>query len=92
MGLGLPVIATAVGGAPEFIEHGRTGWLLSDSTAEAVAKAIGVVAQMEPTVRIAVGRAAAEAVRDRFEPGAYLREIELLYREALGERYRNVFL
>lgn len=83
MGLGLPVIATAVGGAPEIIEHGRSGWLLEDPSPAAIAKAIKHVAQMTSEDRQAVGRAAAEAVRGRFEPVAYLNEIESLYRQVL---------
>lgn len=86
MGLGLPVIATAVGGAPEIIVHGRTGWLLDDPTPETISKAIRHVAQMTSEDRKAVGRAAAEAVRGRFEPAAYLNEIESLYRQVLMQR------
>ena len=32
MGCGVPVIATAVGGAPEIIKDGETGWLLPKAT------------------------------------------------------------
>lgn len=86
MGLGMPVIATAVGGAPEVIEHGRTGWLLEGATPEAIGEAIGHVARMTSVDREAVGRAAAEAVHGRFEPAAYLYEIESLYLQLLDQR------
>lgn len=85
MGMGLPVIATAVGGAPEIIEHGRTGWLLAEATPTAVAAAIEQVGCMDVSERLAVGCAAAAAVRGRFEPASYLQEIESLYRDALGD-------
>ena len=36
MGCGVPVIATPVGGSPEVVEHGITGWILKDSTTESI--------------------------------------------------------
>jgi len=37
---GLPVVATAVGGVPHFVEHGRTGLLVSPGEAQAAADAL----------------------------------------------------
>ena len=42
MGCGVPVIATAVGGAPEIIKDGETGWLLPKATSELIANALRV--------------------------------------------------
>jgi glycosyltransferase involved in cell wall biosynthesis len=38
--LGVPVVATAVGGAPETLDHGNTGWLLDSDDAKAGAQQI----------------------------------------------------
>lgn len=84
MGCGVPVLASAVGGAPEIIEHGRTGWLLQQPTiSQLVADLRNVWLDQE---RLAsVGRAGREAVLNRFEPAVYLQELEALYGEIRQE-------
>ena len=37
---GVPVVATAVGGTGEIIEHGRSGWLIEAGSRDAIAQAI----------------------------------------------------
>lgn len=37
MAFGLPVLATRVGGLPEIVEHGRTGWLVEPNSPPALA-------------------------------------------------------
>lgn len=40
----LPVIATRVGGLPEIVEDGKTGWLVAPESADALAQAIAAAA------------------------------------------------
>lgn len=40
MALGTAVVATAVGGVPEIVEHARTGWLVPASAPDALAEAL----------------------------------------------------
>lgn len=47
-GAGLPVIATAVGGVPEMIEHGKTGYLVPPKDVEALYAAISRLIKNDP--------------------------------------------
>jgi len=80
MGCGLPVIATAVGGAPEIIHHGKTGWLLPVATAESIEASLIEALQLGSDKLEVMGRDARESVVGRFEPARYVAEIEDIYR------------
>ena len=51
MALGRPVVATAVGGIPELIEHGQDGWLCPPRDAEALADAVCALLADEAAAR-----------------------------------------
>ena len=38
MGCGTPVLATPVGGAPDLIKDGKTGFIMGDNSSECIAK------------------------------------------------------
>jgi glycosyltransferase involved in cell wall biosynthesis len=86
MAMGLPVIASGVGGAREIIEDGRTGWILDDVSDEAIAAEILRVMALEPRHLVEIGSRAAISVKERFAPEAYIRKIEDLYDEVRSER------
>lgn len=67
-----PVISTSVGGIPDLIDHGRTGWLVDVEDDEALARCIE--AAHEPDQRSRVVAAAYEHVSQQFSPR---RQIEL---------------
>jgi glycosyltransferase involved in cell wall biosynthesis len=73
----IPVIATCVGGAPDVIEEGRTGWLI-DPTPGAIAAALSHAWEIGPTARAAIGQRAG-AVPKRFAPEFYREKVESLY-------------
>ncbi|MEX2505471.1 MAG: glycosyltransferase [Pseudohongiellaceae bacterium] len=78
MSCGVPVLATAVGGAPEIIEHGRTGWLLEQSTVEQLVAALRHIWNDRDSLA-SVGRAGREAVVHRFKATEYVSELGALY-------------
>ena len=79
MGCGLPVIAGQVGGPPEFIEPGRTGWLVETSDACSIGEAIADAAALAPADLAKMGEAARVAVSERFAIDRYITTIEQLY-------------
>jgi len=81
MGCGVPVIATAVGGAPEIVEPGVTGWLLPEATPGALASVLEEAWRLGPEQLRAMGLRARSAVAGRFEPAEYKSRLEALYRQ-----------
>jgi glycosyltransferase involved in cell wall biosynthesis len=81
MAVGLPVVATAVGGTPKAVTDGIEGRLVPAGRPEALATAIGELAR-EPEQRAALGAAAARRARD-FDIERAARHLESLYAEIL---------
>jgi glycosyltransferase involved in cell wall biosynthesis len=65
MACGKAVIGTDVGGVPEIIQHGRTGYLVPPDDPGALAQAVGELLQY-PSWRERMGRAAREHVHITF--------------------------
>jgi glycosyltransferase involved in cell wall biosynthesis len=62
---GLACVATAVGGIPELIEHGATGWLVAPESPAALAEALAALMR-DPARRAQLGAAARRRVETRF--------------------------
>lgn len=65
MATGLPVVATAVGGATEQIQHGESGWLVPPRDPNLMASALVQLAQDRP-LRISLGTAARSRIERHF--------------------------
>jgi glycosyltransferase involved in cell wall biosynthesis len=89
MGCGVPVIATAVGGAPEIVEPGVTGWLLPEATPGALASVLEEAWRLGPEQLRAMGQLARAAVEGRFEPAQYKSRLEALYRQFAPRKSRG---
>jgi len=78
---GLPIVAAAVGGPSEILEHGRTGILCPPRDAEALADAI-LRLVMDARLRRRIGVAAAKEVRERWLWPHVVQKMREVYREA----------
>jgi len=82
---GLPVVATSVGGLPEVVRPGRTGWLVPPRNVPALAAAISHLLS-DPETSQAFGRAGREqAVRD-FSLASMVRSHEEIFMSLVKSR------
>jgi glycosyltransferase involved in cell wall biosynthesis len=81
MACGVPVVAARVGGLPEVVTHGATGWLFEPGQPEALASALVEVAADLSRAR-AMGEAARTSVALRFATAPMLDRVAEVYREA----------
>jgi glycosyltransferase involved in cell wall biosynthesis len=83
MSMELPVVVTAVGGAPEVIEEGRCGFLVHYPDSSAMASRL-VPLLTDRDLRRRVGEAARRRVVGTYSAAEMVRQIENLYVHLLG--------
>ncbi len=84
MGAGLPAVVSKVGGGPEVIEQGVTGWAVPPDDPAEIAGALRQIWQLGPEARREIGRSARASVINRFDPARYLARLERLYDDPRG--------
>jgi sugar transferase (PEP-CTERM/EpsH1 system associated) len=78
MAVGLPVVATSVGGNNEVVEEGRSGWLFRPRNAEMLASRLALLASQEG-LRRQYSAAARQRAVERFSLGCMLQDYSHLY-------------
>lgn len=78
MALGVPVVATSVGGLPEVVKDGESGYLAPEGDAAALAAKVLCVLE-SPRLRRRLGQRAREEMTSRFSLQARLRALDALY-------------
>ena len=86
MAAGLPVIATAVGGVPEQIEHLVNGILVPPDDAQAIVSWV-IRLREDETLRRRLGEAAARRVRSQFTIERQAQQLHRAYLTALNLRF-----
>jgi glycosyltransferase involved in cell wall biosynthesis len=76
---GKPVLGADIGGIPEMILSGKTGFLFQSGNPEELADLLTHVATMTSDVLLEMGRAARHLVEERFTPERYREEMLSLY-------------
>jgi glycosyltransferase involved in cell wall biosynthesis len=84
MACGTPVVATRVGGIPELVVDGETGWLVPADDPSALADVLAGLGNERATA--AMGARAREWVRGRFSRECWAEAQRRLVSLALGER------
>ena len=82
------MVATAVGGIPEQIEDGRTGFLVPPGDPQSMAQVVGALLSNPPLLE-QLGKAAAEEAQKRFALNRMVDDYLRWYEEIL-ERERRI--
>lgn len=80
---GRPVVATNVGGVPDVVEEGVTGFLVHSGDTHALAERLEVLARDEERRR-RMGEAGREHVLERYAVSRLVDDVDALYRELLA--------
>jgi glycosyltransferase involved in cell wall biosynthesis len=86
MAIGLPVVATSVGGVPELVLDGVTGLLVPASEPLALAEALTRMLGWSDADRRRMGAAGRERVERHFSFEGQARRLEALYADVVGRR------
>jgi glycosyltransferase involved in cell wall biosynthesis len=89
MARGLPVVATRVGGNPEVVADGETGFLVPAREPGRLAECM-VRLLRDPVLSRAMGLRARQRVERDFEASRMVARYEALYRESLGTESRRL--
>ncbi len=82
---GRPVVATKVGGVPDVVDEGETGFLVRPRDTHALAERLEILAR-DPERRVAMGAAGRERMIERYAVERLVDDIDSLYRELLAVR------
>jgi glycosyltransferase involved in cell wall biosynthesis len=85
MAAGVPVVAARVGGVPDLVEHGRTGFLFEPLDGPSIRRAVEKVLST-PAAAAQVSRQAKERAKEWFHPEVIARRHVEIYREVLEGR------
>lgn len=85
MAAGVPVVATAVGGVGELVEHGRSGLVTRPGDVAALRDAIAVLLD-DPALRAAMGAEGAAKVRAEFDSRIEARRLLALVMDSVDGR------
>ena len=83
MACGLPVVVTAVGGIPEVVENGKTGFLVEPKNSEALAEKIEYALNLSGEERKKISRHARKKVEETSSIEETVKKYENLYKELI---------
>ena len=82
MAAGLPVVATAVGGLAELVDHGTTGFLVPPGDIDSLARRVEELVD-DPALRARMGSAARQRAHEVFDLGMWEAAHRRVYRDLL---------
>lgn len=86
---GKPVVGARIGGIPELVLEGQTGWLFRSGDASELSHLLEKVDRLEPDARMAIARSCNDFVSSRFSRQTYFQSMKSLFDELIAERARR---
>lgn len=77
--LGKPVVGSSLGGIPELVRDGETGYVFPAGSVERLAAALRKIVDADDAAISAMGRAGRELVEREYSPQRYLERIDRVY-------------
>jgi glycosyltransferase involved in cell wall biosynthesis len=77
--LSRPVLGTRIGGIPELVRDGETGWTAEPADAESIARQIAKLAG-DPAKADSMGKTARAWLETELAPGPHLEKLDAIYR------------
>ena len=77
----IPIMSSRIGGLPELVEHGVSGWLVEPGNVDAWVRALRVVVATPLELLRRMGRASQERVKARHLWGQHLDQLEDVYKQ-----------
>lgn len=86
---GKPVIASDIGGIPEIVEDGMTGFLFQRKNAEQLRDIIYKCAHMDNDTYLKMSNSAYQLAKKKFSPENYYQKLISIYNEVLERKVHN---
>ncbi len=86
---GTPVIGANIGGIPELVIEGQTGFLCQPNDAVSLAKSMLCAAHISPTAYASLSRGCRRYVRERCDQTSYMKCLVGLYQELIKSKPEN---
>ena len=87
--LGVPVIGARIGGIPEIVEEGRTGFLFRSVSIESLSAVIREAGEVSGAARSAMAQNARAFSRQHFNPDDYAGRLLSFYRDVINHYQAN---
>ena len=87
--LGVPVIGARIGGIPEIVEEGRTGFLFRSGSIESLSAVIREAGKVSGAARSAMAQNARAFSRQHFNPDDYAGRLLSFYRDVINHYQAN---
>lgn len=80
MQMGVPCLCSKVGGIPEFVEEGKTGWLFNPQNPDELIDKLNKILTLKETELREIGNQGRKSVISRFSEERYIQTLEQFYK------------